>query len=87
MGETEQVVRGAPHFIVGTPGLILVPEAAISADGTAVRPVAVIAIESAGVRRMTLPPARDRVLRPLGLLAALVPLPALLYAALSRGRR
>ena len=87
MAETERVVRGGPQFVAGADRLTLVPEVALRADRTGARPTAVIAIQPSGVRRVAVPPPRDRWLRPLGLLAALLPVIALLRGGLRRSRR
>jgi len=87
MGETERVVRGGPQFVAGADRLTLVLEVALRADGTGARPAAVIAIHPSGVRRMPVPPPHDFWLRPLGLLAALLPAVALLRGGLRRSQR
>jgi hypothetical protein len=86
----DQVVRGTPRYVdgaaAGAAGVVtLIPEAVSTAAG--VRPVAVVAVLGEEVTRLAVAPGRDRRLRPLLGVAAVVPLLALWAARRARAHR
>ena len=83
------VVRGTPRYVDGPAAgaagvLTLIPEAVPTATG--LRPVAVVAVLGEGVTRLAVVPGRDRWLRPLLGLAAVVPV-LMLWLAWRAGAR